>query len=157
MRIIEQTQTRLVAAERHRAARGVAIGLAVVLGAVGLYQAALGSLLAGLALAALALAGSVSLCRLLGPVQAVFDRAAGTLHIQRQCFYGTRSETHPLPTIRGVEIADRLTDDRRPQRVVALTEAPEGIALTGPYSNSATHESVVAEINAWLDSGSARA
>lgn len=157
MRIIEQTDTRLVASERHRASRVVAIALALGIAAIGVYQASVGNILAGLALAAVAFAGSFSLCRVLGPVQAVFDRSAGTLNIQRQCFYGTRAETHPLPNIRGVDIADRLTDDRRPQRVVALTDTPEGIALTGPYSNSATHEGVVAQINAWLDSGSAKA
>ena len=149
MRVIEASESRLVATERHRASRAIAISLAVGITAFGVYQASIGNIAAGLVFAATAIAGSAGLCRLLGPVRAEFDRATGTLSIERQCFYGTRSEAHPLSEVRAVEIADRETDDRRPQHIVALKDGSQ-VPLTGPYSNSATHDGVVDQINAWL-------
>lgn len=149
MRVIETSDSRLVATERHRASRAIAISLAAGITAFGIYQASIGNIAAGLIFAAVAIAGSAGLCRILGPVRAVFDRATGTLSVERQCFYGNRSEAHPLSEVRAVEVADRETDDRRPQHIVALKDGTR-VPLTGPYSNSATHDSVVDQINAWL-------
>lgn len=151
MRVVETTNSKLVATESHRASRMIAVTLAALIVVLGIYQASLGNVIAGLVFAAAALAGSYSLCRVLGPVRAVFDRDAGTLSVERLCFYGNRSENHPLSEVASVDIADKATDDRRPQHIVAV-KADGQVSLTGPYSNSATHDGVVAQINAWLDS-----
>ena len=150
MQVIETTTNKLVATERHNASRFIAIGLAALIVAAGIYQASIGNIVSGLIIGALAIASSVGICRVLGPVRAVFDRSSDTLSIERQCFYGARKEQHPLSEVRSVSIADRETDDRIPQHVVAI-KTDTVVPLTGPYSNSATHENVVQDINAWLN------
>ena len=156
MRVIETSPNRLVAMEQHRASRIIAIVLALLITAIGIYQATLGNILVGVALTIIAIIGSYGLCRALGPVQAIFDRVSGTLSVERQCFYGNRSESLALNDITAVDIADRETDDRRPQHII-VKKGENAVSLTGPYSNSATHEGVVSQINAWLDSDPSKA